>query len=116
MQSQALLRQPQLAFGELSENGLTLVTEPTLTVLARVAATTTMSGTSPSLLESSFVETINPDVFATAPWDGPNFDPQQLFSVIERSHRLFVPSRPLFGAMSVALEEVWLRLLRFPAA
>ena len=58
---------------------------------------------------SEFVDQINGEVFSSAPWENADFDPQQLFAVVERSHRLFVPSRPLFGAMSFALEEVWLR-------
>ena len=58
--------------------------------------------------QSSF-EKINGNVFAAAPWEQTAFNPQQLLTVIEHGHRLFVPSRSLFGAMSFGLEEVWLR-------
>ena len=61
------------------------------------------------LLEPEFVEKINSEVFAAAPWEQAGFDPQQLLSVIEHGHRFFVPSRSLFGAMSFAIEEVSLR-------
>jgi formylglycine-generating enzyme required for sulfatase activity len=63
----------------------------------------------PNLLEPEFLERVNGEVFASAPWERPSFRPEQLLSVVEHGHRLFVPSRSLFGAMSFALEEVWLR-------
>jgi formylglycine-generating enzyme required for sulfatase activity len=62
-----------------------------------------------SPLGQDVVDAINPEVFVGEPWKQTEFKPTDLFDVIERSHRLFVPSRPLFGAMSFALEEVWLR-------
>ena len=43
------------------------------------------------------------------PWLSAVFDPQDLFEAIERGYRLYVPSRPLFGAMSFALEEIFVR-------
>ncbi len=63
----------------------------------------------PALLEGGFIDEINSEVFVSAPWQQPRFDPMQLISVIERSHPLFVESPSLFGAMSFALEEVRLR-------
>ena len=60
-------------------------------------------------LGDMFVDEINPDVFVIEPWRQSDFKPTELLDVIERGHQLFVPSRSLFGAMSFALEEVWLR-------
>ena len=38
-----------------------------------------------------------------------DFNPADLLDTIERGYLLHVPSRPLFGAMSFALEETFLR-------
>jgi formylglycine-generating enzyme required for sulfatase activity len=67
-------------------------------------------GGSPDLLNAEFIDYVNGDVFASAPWtNSAGFDPERLFSVISHGRRLFVQSRGLFGAMSYALEEAWLR-------
>ncbi len=60
-------------------------------------------------LDPEFIETINPDVFASDPWWSATVHPAQVLDVIERAYPLFVPSRRLFGAMSFALEEIALR-------
>jgi formylglycine-generating enzyme required for sulfatase activity len=60
-------------------------------------------------LTDEFLAKVDPRIFAEVPWLMAEVDPNDLFDTIERGHRLFVPSRPLFGAMSYALEEVWLR-------
>jgi formylglycine-generating enzyme required for sulfatase activity len=65
-------------------------------------------------LENTFINEINPDVFAGAPWTAAEFNPSDVLDVIERSYPLFVPSRQLFGAMSFALEEVWVRSTSAP--
>jgi formylglycine-generating enzyme required for sulfatase activity len=57
----------------------------------------------------TFLDKVDPEVFATDPWIQERPNPTELLDVIERGHSLFVPSRPLFGAMSFALEEVFLR-------
>jgi formylglycine-generating enzyme required for sulfatase activity len=61
------------------------------------------------VVPEQFVRQIGPGVIAEAPWLFQGLDPSRLLDVIERSHRLLVPSRDTFGAMSFALEEVWLR-------
>jgi meiotically up-regulated gene 157 (Mug157) protein len=48
-------------------------------------------------------------VFASAPLRGEDVNHDDLFLVLECSHRLLVPSRPLFAAMSYALEEAFVR-------
>jgi hypothetical protein len=52
---------------------------------------------------------VDPKIFAEMPWLSGHMDPNGLFAVIERQYPLYVSSRPLFGAISFALEEVWLR-------
>jgi formylglycine-generating enzyme required for sulfatase activity len=59
--------------------------------------------------DSEFLERMDGDVFASAPWGRPGFDAQQLRFVVEHCYGLFVRSRPLFGAMVFALEEIRLR-------
>jgi formylglycine-generating enzyme required for sulfatase activity len=49
------------------------------------------------------------EVFASVPFMAVPMRSADLLDVIDRGHRLFVASRPLFGAMSHALEEVALR-------
>ena len=48
-------------------------------------------------------------VLTSSPWRTANFQPALLLDIIERGHRLFIGSRAWFGAISFALEEVWLR-------
>ena len=59
-------------------------------------------------LDAGFVTSINPELFASAPMEGADGS-SRLLDLIKRAHALFVSSRPLFGAMSFAVEEVWLR-------
>ena len=49
---------------------------------------------------------VDPKIFAEMPWLSGHMDPNGLFAVIERQYPLYVSSRPLFGAISFALEEV----------
>ena len=58
-------------------------------------------------LDDEFVDGVNPEVIAGT-WLGET-DFSKIIDVIERSHPLLLRSRQLFGAMSFALEEVWLR-------
>ena len=49
----------------------------------------------------------NPELFAEQPWRmTPPMAPEKLMDVIERSYRELVASRPVFGAMSGALDEI----------
>jgi formylglycine-generating enzyme required for sulfatase activity len=78
-------------------------------LLRRAAANPFVWEPGTGVVDEQFLRQVGPDVFAEAPWQGPVLDPSRLLDVIERSHRLFVPSRDMFGAMSFAIEEVWLR-------
>jgi len=60
-------------------------------------------------LHGAFIASIDPEVFATAPWLVANIQSDEILDVIEQSHGLFVQSPALFGAMTYALHEVWLR-------
>ena len=61
------------------------------------------------VLSEEVLARVDPVVFETMPWRYAPFDASALLDTIEQGYRLYVPSRPLFGAMSFGLEEVWLR-------
>jgi hypothetical protein len=54
---------------------------------------------------------IDPKVFAAVPWLSEAFEASALLDTIDQGYRLYVPSRRLFGAITFALEEVWLRII-----
>lgn len=62
----------------------------------------------PEGLDADIVESIDQRVFTEAPWERAGAD-TGLLPVIRQGYTAFVRSRTLFGAMSFALEEVWLR-------
>jgi len=61
------------------------------------------------VLSDDFLQRVDPGLFATTPWLSPSPDPSQVLDLIGSGYATLVPSRALFGAMSFALEEVWLR-------
>jgi formylglycine-generating enzyme required for sulfatase activity len=60
-------------------------------------------------LDNAFIGSIDPEILATAPWLSPDVRSSDVLDVLERSYGVLVQSRALFGAMTYALEEVWLR-------
>jgi formylglycine-generating enzyme required for sulfatase activity len=61
-----------------------------------------------SVLVKSLPE-IEPEVFAVAPWLDVDVPPMELMNIVEHGHSLFIASIPRFGAISFALEELFLR-------
>jgi hypothetical protein len=63
----------------------------------------------PVPLADEFLAGVDPGVLAAAPWEHEPFDEEALLGIIDRGSRALVLSRSFFGAMSYALEEIWLR-------
>ncbi|MFN8061284.1 MAG: SUMF1/EgtB/PvdO family nonheme iron enzyme [Vicinamibacterales bacterium] len=65
----------------------------------------------PSREDEGFLKALQegPAIVAAGPWSGTSVPPGDVLDVIERCYKLFVRSRQMFGAMSYAIEEVWLR-------
>ena len=63
----------------------------------------------PSPLPADYVDRVNPEVFCLEPWKQGTVELAELLDVIDRGHAVLLGSRQLFGAMSVAVEEVALR-------
>jgi formylglycine-generating enzyme required for sulfatase activity len=61
------------------------------------------------VLADEFLDKVDPKIFSEVPWLSADFDPDALFDTIGLGYRRYVSSRSLFGAMSFALEEVWVR-------
>jgi formylglycine-generating enzyme required for sulfatase activity len=60
-------------------------------------------------LPETFLTQVDPVAFTDAPWANNDAEPDALLDVIERGYPLFIRARSLFGGMSFALEETWLR-------
>lgn len=60
-------------------------------------------------LDDALIREVDPNLFAAGPWLTKSVSDGQKLDAIERSYPLFIRSRALFGAMSFALEEVFLR-------
>lgn len=91
---QATTAQEALESNRLRSQLVEIVSQnrPNFVQLATLVAQET-SGWNRVELNDDFVDSINPELFAAAPWLPPSVDATRILDVVERSHPLFVRSR-----------------------